>query len=70
MTTQIRFSSGHCFQRAYLSKPEVEILGPLLHDHLDQAAKTLDQADFSHLERRVIGILAKLDYPAWEKKHD
>jgi hypothetical protein len=70
MTKQIKFSSGHCIQNMWLSKPEVEALGPLIHAHLDLQSKTEDQEDFAILERQMSQILDKLDYPAWEKKND
>lgn len=70
MTSQIKFASGHCLQKTWLNKPEIETLGAILHTHLNEQAKLEDPEDFAILERRIQGILDKLDYPAWEKKND
>jgi hypothetical protein len=56
MIAHIKFSSGHCFMTEPLSAGEVELVGPLILEHL----KTEDGQEN---RRSFDRILKKMDYP-------
>lgn len=53
------FKRGHCFMTTTLNRPEVELVGALIHAHL----RTEEGQELrAHFDK----ILAKIDYPAFD----